>query len=115
MKLEWRMYQAVTQVNVLSSVISKVVEVDVFICAENNTKAGAMASQLLLYRGLRQWHDTRWNRCELGRPVVFFRANESTLKQVRKDKDQRIDATGVGLTDSTLSMGKLCTWESGQR
>lgn len=82
------MYQAVTLVNVLSLVISNVVEVDAVILAENNTKVGAMASRHLLYRGLRQWHDTRWNDCELGRSAVFFRENESTLKQVRKDEDQ---------------------------
>jgi hypothetical protein len=60
-ELKRRMYQAVTKVNVLSSVISNVVEVDAFILAENNMKDSAMASCHLLYRGLRQWHDTRWN------------------------------------------------------
>jgi hypothetical protein len=43
-ELKRRMYQAVTKVNVLSPVIYDVVEVDVFIYAENNTKANAMAS-----------------------------------------------------------------------
>lgn len=43
-ELKRRMYQAVTKVNVLSSVISNVVEVDVLIYAENNTKANAKAS-----------------------------------------------------------------------
>ena len=61
MKPARRMYQAVTKVNVLSPVIFNVVEVDVFIIAENNTKVGAMASWHSLYRSLRQWHDTRWN------------------------------------------------------
>lgn len=39
MKPERRMYQAVMEVNVLSSEIINIVEVDVFILTEDNTKA----------------------------------------------------------------------------
>jgi hypothetical protein len=73
MKLEWKMYQAVTKVNVLSSVNFNVVEVDAFILAEYNTKASDKASRHSLYRSLRQWHGTRWKVCELGRSVAFSR------------------------------------------
>jgi len=55
-KLEGWMYQAVTRVNVLSPVMSLIVEVD----ALDSTAATEKASMQRLYRGLRQWHDTRW-------------------------------------------------------
>jgi len=57
--------------------MSNVVEVDVFIKTEDNMcgdeKKKKKGESLTLYRGLRQWHDTRWKLCELGRSDVFFR------------------------------------------
>ena len=74
MKPRCGIYQAATKVNEFSPVMFNIVEADVFICAEGNTRVDEkkMASQSLLYRGLNQWHDIRWILCELGRSVMFF-------------------------------------------
>ena len=112
MKLMEGTYQAATQVKVLSPEISDIVEVDVFHCAEDRTKSNAKVSYYLLYRGLRPWHDMRWNLCKLGRSFVFLKEYAGT-SQNRQGLAN--DTKEVGLTDSTLSMGKPCTWGSGQQ
>jgi len=105
-------YQAATQLKVLSSDIFNIVEADVLHQMESSTKSSAMVSRSSLYRGLRPWHDMRWNLCELGRSSVFPKGYAGTSQQRRGLAN---DAEEVGLTDSTLSLGKPSTWGSGQQ
>ncbi len=105
-------YQAATQVKVLSSEICNIVEADVFHYAESSTKGNDMVSFSLLYRSPRPWHDMRWKLRELGRSSVFSEEYAGTSQQRRGLAD---DAEEVGLTDSTLSLGKPSTWGSGQQ
>ena len=85
MKLERRMYQAATKVNVLSSEISFIVEAEALHYDRKLYCCNDKARKQQLYRGLRQWHDTRWSTCELGRSIGF--RESGTLKQVVKDKN----------------------------
>ena len=105
-------YQAATQVKVLSSEIPENIEADVFHCAEGSMKGDAMVSHHSLYRSLSPWHDMRWSLRKLGRSSVFSK------EYARTSQNRQGLANGteeVGLTDSTRSMGKLCTWGSGQQ
>jgi hypothetical protein len=52
----------------------------------------------------------RWNLRKLGRSSVFSKEYAGT-SQSRQELAN--DSEEVGLTDSTRSIGKLCTWESG--
>jgi len=105
-------YQAATQVKVLSSEIVNIVEADVLHLTESSTKGDEKVSCHLLYRGLRPWHDMRWNLRELGRSSVFPQGYARTSQQRRGLVN---NAEEVGLTDSTLSLGKPSTWGSGQQ
>ena len=105
-------YQAATQVKVLSPEIFNIVDADVFHHAESSTKDNAMVSCHSIYRGLRPWHGMRWRLCELGRSSVFRERYAGTRQNSRGPAN---DAEEVGLTDSTLSLGKPSTWGSGQR
>lgn len=105
-------YQAATQVKVLSPEILYVIEADVFHCAEGSMSGDVMVSHQLLYRGLSPWHDMRWILCKLGRSSVFSKEYVGTSQNRRGLAN---DAEEVGLTDSTRSIGKLCTWGSGQQ
>ena len=105
-------YQAATKVKVLSPVMFDIIEADVFHCAEGSTKGGVKVSHNLLYRGLSPWHDMRWNLRELGRSLIFLQGYAGTRQQSQELAD---DIREVGLTDSTLSIGKLCTRGSGQQ
>jgi len=102
--------QAATQVKVLSPVMYNVVEADVFHCAESSTKGDAKASHHSLYRGLSPWHGMKWKLSELGRSSVFRKRYAGTSQKRRGLAE---DAEEVGPADSTLSIGKLCTWGSG--
>ena len=105
-------YQAATQVKVLSPEISDNIEADVFHCAEGSMKGDAMVSHHSLYRGRSPWHDMRWNLRKLGRSSVFSKEYAGTSQNRRELTDGTEE---VGLTDSTWSIGKLCTWGSGQQ
>ena len=105
-------YQAATQVKVLSPEIFDIVDADVFHCAESSTKDDDMVSCHLVYRGLSPWHGMRWKLDELGRSSVFSKEYVGSSRQGRELTN---DAEEVGLTDSTLSLGKPSTWGSGQR
>lgn len=76
-------------------------------------KGDAMVSRHSLYRGLSPWHALRWKLSELGRSSVFHRMRYAKTSQQRRGLAN--DAEEVGLTDSTLSVGKLHTWGSGQQ
>ena len=112
MKLIEGTYQAATQVNVLSPEIPKIIEVDVLCETEDCTKGSVKVSYHLLYRGLRQWHDMKWTLYELGRSSIFSQEYAETSQNRRGLAN---DIEEVGLTDSTRSMGKPCTWGSGQQ
>ena len=105
-------YQAATQVKVLSPEMYHIIEADVFHCAEGSMKGDAMVSHHSLYRGQSPWHVMRWNLRKLGRSSVFSKEYVGT-SQNRQELTN--DTEEVGLTDSTQSMGKLCTWGSGQQ
>ena len=105
-------YQAATQVKVLSPEISNIIEADVLHKTEGSMKGGAMVSHHSLYRGPSPWHDMRWSLRKLGRSSVFLKEYARTSQNRRGLAN---DTEEVGLTDSTRSMGKLCTWGSGQQ
>lgn len=105
-------YQAATQVKVLSPEMYHVIEADVFHCAEGSMGDDIMVSHHSLYRGLSPWHDMRWSLRKLGRSSVFSKEYARTSQNRRGLAN---DAEEVGLTDSTRSIGKLCTWGSGQQ
>ncbi|MFK7968427.1 MAG: hypothetical protein AB8B68_04690 [Rickettsiaceae bacterium] len=54
----------------------------------------------------------RWSLRKLGRSSVFSKEYVGT-SQNRQELTN--DTEEVGLTDSTRSIGKLCTWGSGQQ
>jgi hypothetical protein len=112
MKLIEATYQATTQVKVLSPEMYDIIEADVFHCAEGSMNGDAMVSHHSLYRGQSPWHVMRWNLRKLGRSSVFSKEYVGT-SQNRQELIN--DTEEVGLTDSTLSIGKLCTWGSGQQ
>ncbi len=64
------MYQAVTQVKVLSLVILNVKEVDSFHLLEDRMICVVKVRDRLLLRGLSPWHDRGRKRQELGRPCM---------------------------------------------
>lgn len=105
-------YQAATKVKVLSPEMPDIVEADVFMRAESSTKVDVKASRHSLYRGLRPLHDMRWVLGKLGRSFVFLKGYAMTSQQRRGLAN---DTKEVGLIDSTRSIGKLCTWGSGQQ
>jgi hypothetical protein len=105
-------YQAATQVKVLSPEMYHIIEADVFHCAEGSMKGDAMVSHHSLYRDQSPWHVMRWNLRKLGRSSVFLKEYDRTSQNRRELTN---DTEEVGLTDSTRSMGKLCTWGSGQQ
>ena len=100
-------YQAATQVKVLSPEMYDIIEADVFHCTEGSRKGSVMVSYHSLYRGRSPWHDMRWILCKLGRSSVFLQEYAGT-SQNRQELAN--DTEEVGLTDSTWSIGKLCTW-----
>jgi hypothetical protein len=105
-------YQATTQVKVLSPEIHHIIEADVFHSAEGSMRNDIMVSHYSLYRGLSPWHDMRWNLRKLGRSSVFseeYAGTSQNRQGLAKDTEE------VGLIDSTWSIGKLCTWGSGQQ
>jgi len=105
-------YQAATQVKVLSPEMYDIIEADVFHYAEGSMKDDTMVSHHSLYRGRSPWHDMRWSLRKLGRSSVFSKEYARTSQNRRGLAN---DAEEVGLTDNTRSMGKLCTWGSGQQ
>ena len=113
MMLGDRMYQAATKVNVLSPEILHIVEVDALHCDRKQYCCDDKARKQQLYRGLRQWHDTRWKTCELGRSIELFR--KKYVETSRKGQGLMDGSMEVGLTGSTRRAGKPSTWGSGQR
>ena len=105
--MEWTV-QGTTKVKVLSPEIPQIIEVDIFHLMEDSMKGNEKASYHSLYRDLRPCHVLRWILNELGRSFVFLSRYVGTSQQ-------RQGLTEVGLTDSTQSVGKPHTRESGQQ
>lgn len=105
-------YQAAMQVKVLSFEIYRIIEADVLHKTEGSMKGDVMVSHHSLYRSPSPWHDMRWSLRKLGRSSVFLRKYAGTSQRRRELAN---DTGEVGLTDSTRSIGKLCTWGSGQQ
>ena len=113
MKLREWMYQAVTQVNVLSHEITEIAGADtVHICGRLQC-CYAKASQQQTCRGLRQQHGTRWEIGELGRSIEFLK--ERYVQTSPEGQGCTNDSVEVGLTGSTRKTGKPATWGSGQQ
>ena len=85
------MYQAATQVNVLSPVMFSVVGVEAFHRDRKQHVRSRFGQNTESYRGLRQWHDTRWNLGELGRSNDFFSERESMRQQALKGEELQMD------------------------
>lgn len=100
------------KVKILSPEMFNSIEADALDRAESSMRGNAMVSYYSLYRGLRSCHDMRWILCKLGRSSVFSKEYAGTSQSRRGLTN---DAEEVGLTDSTRSIGKLCTWGSGQQ
>ena len=66
------MYQAATKVNVLSPVITDIVRAEVLHVIRKQHVYNRFGKVVPSYRGLRQWHGTRWRLCELGRSDGLF-------------------------------------------
>lgn len=75
-------------------------------------KGDAMVSHHSLYRGPSPLHDMRWSLRKLGRSSVFL---QEYVGPSQNRQELTNDTEEVGLTDNTRSIGKLCTWGSGQQ
>ena len=106
MKLREWIYQATTQVNVLSPVSSCIVEADaVHICGRQNC-CNDMARKQQLYRGLRQLHGIRWKIRELGRSIGLLKWYVKTSYERQELAEGSME---VGLTGSTPKTGNPST------
>lgn len=79
---------------------------------ENCTQGSVGEAKGRSYLWLLPNHDIRWSLYELGRSSVFSKEYVGTSQNRRGLTN---DAEEVGLTDSTQSIGKLCTRGSGQQ
>ena len=101
------MYQAKTQLNVLSPETTHAVEVDaVQECGRQNHRARNNGKGLWLYRGLRHLHGTRWRIHELGRSIGLLRWYIETSCERQELVKGSME---VGLTGSTRRTGKPAT------
>jgi hypothetical protein len=88
-KPEESMCQAATKVNVLSPVITSVVGVEAFHCDRKQHVRSRSSKVAESYRGLSQWHGTRWVFVELGRSIRLF-LSESMRKQAQKGENSQM-------------------------
>src|SRR3989338_8991245 len=98
MKLRRGIYQAVTQVNVLSPEIVDIVEADTVHDDGRQYYMTHYRRESIGYRGLRQWHDIRWKRRKLGRSIKFFVKKYAETSQRRRESAK--DLMEVGLIRS---------------
>ena len=113
MKLEEWMYQAVMKVNVLSPVMTNVVEVDAFHSDRrqhhcNERWRGNSGSTGVLGNGTIQ--DGKY--LNLGDPLNSLETKY--VETSRKGQESTNASMEVGLSDSTRRTGKPATWGSGQ-
>ena len=95
------MYQAATKVNVLSPVITDIVGAEVFHFIRKQYVCNRFGKVVSSYRGLRQWHGTRWRLCELGRSDGLF-SLKSMGGQALKGKESQ---KGHRKSDSLIVLG----------
>ena len=107
------MYQAATQVNVLSHEIIHIAGADAVHLSGRPQCCYVKASKQHSCRGLRQRHGTRWKICELGRSTEFLKGRYAQTSLGRQECAN--DSMEVGLIDSTPKTGKPSTWGSGQQ
>ena len=88
------------------------VEADAFHCVEGSKWDSVNGKLSSLYRSLRPWYVLRWNLRKLGRSMSFRLRYDGTSSKRQGLSDEDME---VGLANSTLSMGKPCTWGSGQQ
>ena len=112
-KLKGGMYWVVTQVKDVSSEIVNIVEVDMFHSMEDRIYSCDKASSYCS-TGVSD-HDTIQDGIylNLGDPLRSYESEY--LKTNCQEQGLRKDAMEVGLTHSTLSMGKPCTWGRSQQ
>lgn len=109
-KLEGGTKQTATQVKGLSPEISNIIEADAVHLAEGSKWSGANGEPFSLYRGRRPWYALKWTLCELGRSLFLPQGYGRTSGKRQGLPNGNRE---VGWIDSTLSMGKPCTWGSG--
>ena len=80
--------------------------------AEGSMNGGVKVSYHSPYRGQSPWHGMRWSLRKLGRSSVF---SEEYVGTSQNRRELANDTEEVRLTDSTWSIGKLCTWGSGPK
>jgi hypothetical protein len=112
MKLRQGIYQAVTQVNVLSPEIFDFVEADTFHIEGRQHYLIRYWQESLDYRGPRQQHDIRWKMHKLGRSIKFSIEYGETSQRRQESSNDLVE---VGLTHSTLKLGKPITRGRGQQ
>ena len=95
------MYQAATKVNVLSPVIFDIVGAEVFQAIRKQHVCNHFGKVVLSYRGLRQWHGTRWSLCELGRSVDLFSLKSLGGQALKGEEFQK----GRRKSDSLIVLG----------
>ena len=112
-KLRGGMYWVVTKVKEVSSEIDNIVEADIFRAMEGSTHKYTMVSNYGS-TGILD-HDTIQDGIylNLGDPLHSYESEY--LKTSCKRQGLRDGAMEVGLTHSTLSMGKPYTWGRGQQ
>ena len=112
-KLKGGMYWVVTQMKDISSEIYNIVEVDMFVSMEDRMCSCAKASNYCS-TGV-PGHDTIQDGIylNLGDPLCSYESEY--LETSCQERGLREDAMEVGLTHSTLSVGKPCTWGRGQQ
>ena len=84
------MGQAATKVNVLSPVILDIVGAEVFHIIRRQHDGNRFGKVVSSYRGLRQWHDSRWKLCELGRSSDLFSYQKSMGGQALKGEESQM-------------------------
>lgn len=113
MKLRQGIYQAVTQVNVMSPEMFDIVEADTIHSEGRQHYLISLRQESLDYRDRRQWHDIRWKVHKLGRSIKFFIKKYAKTSQRRQELAK--DLMEVGLIHSTPKLGKPITWGRDQQ
>ncbi len=112
-KLRRGMYWVVTQVKGISSEIANIVEVDMFYLMEDRMCSCDKASNYCS-TGVSD-HDTIQNGIYLNLGDPLYSYESEYFKTSCQEQGLRKDAMEVGLTHSTLSMGKPYAWGRGQQ
>lgn len=113
MKLRGGMYRVVTQVKDISSEMYNIVEVDMLYHMESRMCSCDKASNYCS-TGV-SGHDTIQDGIYLNLGDPLYSYVSEYFETSCQEQGLKEDTMEVGLTNSTLSMGKPCTWGSGQQ